>query len=276
MKVGKIISDVIPRFNLFNTNSGFAVGPIELQPYAVNNNWFGDNLYFDGAAFRRRAAGYGTLLQMYNGQLIISGASTGTAASVVSPTAILKTDFNGNVVIGGSLVSTLGTFTGGKLMVNTNGIIGIANNMYIGDITTSPTAYLHLKAGTAAAGTSPLKLTPGVINATAEPGAIEFDSTYFYVTNMTERCALARVRGNVVTLDFPSTAAQTSSALTMTVTGAAVGDVVSLGTPVTAINANSMYTAYVSASNTITVIFNKYSSVAIDPASGSFKAYIIK
>lgn len=156
---------------------------------------------------------------MYNGQLIISGASTGTAASVASPTAILKTDFNGNVAIEGSLLSTLGTFTGAKLMVNSTGNLGLANNMYIGDITTSPTAYLYLKAGTAAAGTAPLKLTAGIINATPEPGAVEFDSTYFYVTNMTERCALARVKGNIVTLDFPSTAAQTSSILTITVTG---------------------------------------------------------
>ncbi len=45
---------------------------------------------------------------------------------------------------------------------------------------TSPTAYLHLKAGTASANTAPLKFTTGVLNTTPENGAVEFDGTHFY------------------------------------------------------------------------------------------------
>jgi hypothetical protein len=76
------------------------------------------------------------------------------------------------------------------------------------------------------------------------------------------------------TLDFPDTGAQLSADLTITVTGAAVGDIVMLGTPVQL--ANSTYTAFVSAANTVTVRLNNYSAGNINPASGTFKVYVIK
>jgi hypothetical protein len=47
----------------------------------------------------------------------------------------------------------------------------------IGIGTTTPTAVLHLKAGTATANTSPLKLTSGDLNTTAEAGAMEYNGT---------------------------------------------------------------------------------------------------
>ena len=53
----------------------------------------------------------------------------------------------------------------------------------IGIGTTSPTAALHLKAGTAAAGTAPLKLTSGTLTTTAEAGAIEYDGSSLYYTD---------------------------------------------------------------------------------------------
>lgn len=78
------------------------------------------------------------------------------------------------------------------------------------------------------------------------------------------------------TLDFGSTAAQNSSELTITVTGAADGDMVILGVPNASSNANSCYTVRVSATNTVSVRFNNYSSGAINPASGTFKVSVIK
>ena len=59
-------------------------------------------------------------------------------------------------------------------------IKGDTGNVGIG--TTSPTAYLHLKAGTAAASTAPIKLTSGVVNTTPEAGTIEFNGTDFFIT----------------------------------------------------------------------------------------------
>ena len=52
----------------------------------------------------------------------------------------------------------------------------IAGNVGIGQ--TTPTAYLHLKAGTTAANTAPLKLTSGTFNTTAEAGTMEYNNVF--------------------------------------------------------------------------------------------------
>lgn len=78
------------------------------------------------------------------------------------------------------------------------------------------------------------------------------------------------------TLDFGSTAAQTSADLTITVTGSADGDIVLVSPLNASADANSCYTAWVSATNTVTVRFNNYSAGAIDPASNTFKVFVIK
>jgi len=61
-----------------------------------------------------------------------------------------------------------------SIAVDSNGNVGIG--------TTSPTAYLHLKAGTADANTAPVKFTSGVLNSTAEAGAVEFLTDKYYAT----------------------------------------------------------------------------------------------
>ena len=47
---------------------------------------------------------------------------------------------------------------------------------------TAPTAYLHLKASTAAANTGALKLTAGTVATTPEAGLVEFDGTDWFLT----------------------------------------------------------------------------------------------
>lgn len=72
------------------------------------------------------------------------------------------------------------------------------------------------------------------------------------------------------TLDFPSTAAQSESGLTISVPGAVLGDVVNLGVPNASVVAGSFFNAWVSATDTVTVRFNNYSSTSKDPALGTF------
>ncbi|KKP96499.1 MAG: hypothetical protein US04_C0001G0001, partial [Candidatus Nomurabacteria bacterium GW2011_GWD2_36_14] len=84
-----------------------------------------------------------------------------------------STYFSGDLVVGGQIKSTssgnliLATQTAGK---------GVA----IGNIT--PTANLHIKAGTATANTAPLKFTSGTLLTTPEAGAIEFLTDAYYGT----------------------------------------------------------------------------------------------
>jgi len=66
--------------------------------------------------------------------------------------------------------------------------LGIVGNVqhtgstYLGGATTAPTALLHLAAGTASAGTAPLKFTAGTLTTVAEALTIEPDGTNFYIT----------------------------------------------------------------------------------------------
>lgn len=74
-------------------------------------------------------------------------------------------------------------------------------------------------------------------------------------------------------LDFPSTSANSTQDLTVTVTGAADGDAVSIGVP----NASAtvgVFFAWVSASNTVTIRFHNQSGGAVNPTSGTFKVKV--
>lgn len=58
----------------------------------------------------------------------------------------------------------------------------MASNGNIGIAVTTPTALLHIAAGTAAANTSPLKLTAGTNLTVAEDGSFEYDGTNLFFT----------------------------------------------------------------------------------------------
>jgi len=141
----------------------------------------------------------------------------------------------------------------------------------------TPTAVLHLKAGTATANTAPLKFTSGTNLTTGEAGAIEYDGTDFYATNSTaSRTILARVLKGSGTLDFPDTASGASSSLTITVTGAATTD---SGVSVQRDNASisgTMYEWVITGANTVTVYFHNFSGSNQNPASGTFRATVTK
>lgn len=85
--------------------------------------------------------------------------------------------------------------------------------------------------------------------------------------------AVTNVLGGSGTLDFDSINAQTEQDLPITVTGAAVGDKVTIGTPVPL--AGIVYSGYAS-NNVVFIRAANYSAGSKDPASGTFKALVIK
>jgi len=68
--------------------------------------------------------------------------------------------------------------------------IDSAGKVGIGEAT--PTSVLHLKAGTAAANTAPLKFTSGTLLGTPEAGTIEYNSNKIYITNKCVQRAIDR------------------------------------------------------------------------------------
>lgn len=79
------------------------------------------------------------------------------------------------------------------------------------------------------------------------------------------------------TLDFPNTAAGTSSDLTLTVSTAKDGDPIMLAVPNGSTVSNGVFTAWISADNTATVRFTNNSLLAaLNPASGTFVVMICK
>ena len=95
----------------------------------------------------------------------------------------------------------------------------------------APTGFLHLKAGTAAAGTSPLKLTAGTNLTAAEAGAIEFDGTNLYFTDsVPTRRTIATTGGTGNSFTGVSTIANSSGNISLDPNSATGSVLVSSGT----------------------------------------------
>lgn len=184
---------------------------------------------------------------------------------------------DGNTGFFESSDNTLITTTGGvaRHFTNSAGIfMSIANSPQIGNFaatSTTPnliTSKADTDTGIGRAADDQLSLIAGAVEGiriTESGAAITVDISGDI--NLTDATAA---------LDFGSTAAQSSTDLTITLTGAAIGDIVLLGAANASVLADSNFSAWVSATNTITVRFNNYSAGALDPASGTFKVTVIK
>jgi hypothetical protein len=88
---------------------------------------------------------------------------------------------------------------------------------------------------------------------------------------------VANILSATATLDFPSIAANSFADLTITVTGAVSGDTVIANPIAGSAITDVSYDAWVSAANTVTIrATNNSSTTARDPASGTFRATVIR
>ena len=104
-KVGIGVAAPVSHFEVpgCTTNSSAKFGALEFQSYAVNNNWFGDNLYYDGGNNRYRSNGYASLFQFgypSGGDLTIRSAGFGTAGAVMTVVDGVTFKQSGKVGIG--------------------------------------------------------------------------------------------------------------------------------------------------------------------------------
>ena len=122
--------------------------------------------------------------------------------------------------------TTVDRFTIGRAPANVGGsptianFVTILNSGNVGIGTTSPSAYLNIKAGTASASTAPFKLTSGTLNTTAETGAMEYNGTNlsFVPTGTLRENVFTGARGSVtLTAGTTTTVTVTQAKTTSTI-----------------------------------------------------------
>lgn len=254
-----------------STNSALGVDTLNANTTGSANTAFGYNALFANTTGSNNVAfGFESLLTLTTGSGNTSiGYNCGNGVTTGS-----NNTFLGNVTgLGATLSNTIIIADGAnnqRIYANSSGQIGINN--------TSPSANLHLPAGTVTAGTAPLKLTAGTNLTVAEDGAVEYDGTNYFASQGTVRYYIPKTLMVTATLDFPNTAAGSSATLTVTVTGAADGDIVKLGIPIASIDSGAgVYYAYVSGTDTVTVQYvNTRLSLSNNPASGVFRIAVEK
>lgn len=219
---------------------------------------------------------------------VSSGSGTHTAIAIENTYNLTSTasGLQTSISINPTFTSLTGTYRAIDIAANNSNAKGIyqtgssTTNNFVGKTTfgatTSPTALVLLAAGTATANTAPLKFTSGTNLSSVEDGAVEYDGSNYFGSVGSTRYTFAKCLNGSATLDFGNTASFTSADLTITVTGASDGDVVSLGVPNGSTSSTSVYTAWVSATNTVTVRFTNISFSSVNPASGTFKVTVIK
>lgn len=188
-----------------SNDSAFRCGSLEFQPFAVNNCWIADNVYYDGSSFVRRSTGAGGLFyfQGEDGQFRFAGsdgAGTGFSASIM-----FKINLSGEMGVGVSTSYNTGDFTGfGFYVAGASGICAVKSGGRFGfsshadnandtqDLALARNASGVLEVNSGTAGTfrdlivrnfrmsSPTGV-PATAGATGTEGSIRWDSSYIYV-----------------------------------------------------------------------------------------------
>lgn len=145
-----------------------------------------------------------------------------------------------------------------KMRIMSNGRVGIG--------TATPTAVLHLKAGTATANTSPLKFTSGATMSIAEAGSVEFLTDAYYGTITT-----GAARKTFAFLESPTfTGTPTLPTGTIAVTQASNTNNTTVATTAYA-DANQIFSATASlSSDQIKALFTTPIQIVANPGSGKY------
>lgn len=209
---------------LTNTERGVAAWGDVLGRNVQNGRWFQffqNNLY--------------PLVSNNSGQWLFNPARSSSGVPTVASTV----DFAGNMTIGSTYAGTNAAPTNGLLV---QGQVGLG--------VTTVTAQLHLKAGTATAGTAPFKLSSGVSLTTPELGSVEYNGTSIFFT------PTGTIRKVIPTIIDSRSVAQTAAVASVATQTVGSADASYL------ISSNVLVTASVTHSFTVTVAYTDEGNTA--------------
>lgn len=112
-----------------------------------------------------------------NGSMIVPSGPIVLPDGLATNPSVQYTGLSSNTGLYLPAVDSFGISTNGvgRFIIDSGGHTGLGGGV-------TPTAYLHLRAGTAATNAAPLKFTSGALNTTAEVGAYEFLTDKWYGT----------------------------------------------------------------------------------------------
>jgi hypothetical protein len=116
-----------------------------------------------------------------------NAAITGGTIGAVTIDSTTNKPVTAASLAGGTLPASVTTLAAS----GNTGLAVSSGNVGVGMAAASATALVHLKAGSAAAGTAPLKFTSGPLLTTVEEGAIEYQGHTFYATTYLVRRSIA-------------------------------------------------------------------------------------
>ncbi|HNW71905.1 MAG TPA: tail fiber domain-containing protein, partial [Candidatus Paceibacterota bacterium] len=239
--------------------------------WALYSNLWGDDNSALGktALFFNQTGNFNSALGSSAGSYATSGNNSASSYSVYlgASTKSLNGGGQNEIVIGYNA-----TGAGSNTAVIGNSSL---TSVYLGSSTPSARLYakgITLSAGTATAGTAPLKFTSGTLLAIPEAGAMEFDGTHYYVTIGSTRYQLDQQGGMV----YPSAgiAVSTGSAWGTSISGTSSQFVKGDGsldsnTYLTTSSASSTYVPYTGATTDVNLGTHTLASGSIDIASGN-------
>jgi lysophospholipase L1-like esterase len=104
------------------TNKQLQVGDFSIQNLVAGNLLYGHNFNFNGG-YKYAINSHATGIQSTLGQLIFQTAPSGTAGDAIPFNVGMKTDYIGQVGLGGNIDTGLGSFTGASMVIKSTGNI---------------------------------------------------------------------------------------------------------------------------------------------------------
>jgi len=163
-------------------------GSIQLPSNGIQTEHF-TGWYFPFTGFMDYKSGNVKYMSFTTGNIIMTAYPTSSFPNVLTSYRQGSTSNKAFDLTVNSDVSTSLTTNNAPFNITATSF-RVSSKIYSGGIATTPTALLHLGAGTATASTAPLKFTSGTNLTTAEAGVIEYNNSFYQTKNSALRYGL--------------------------------------------------------------------------------------